>query len=177
MRHGLAAQRGPTHHAPLIPQRTRQSAEQCRAQRAVAWIQRRQRALEEGHEPLVITCAQPVEHPAVAERRVPERFVEAEMFCDLGSLPEGSLRTILVPAARGRFSKTHEERVPVKVVETAGLQPEPVEPCGLLVRVHRCRPLGSASGVIDGDSGFRSGPGKDEVVRQLRQRRIRRAAR
>ena len=48
-------------------------------------------ALEEGHEPLVITGAHPVEHPAVAERRLPELLAEAEALRNLRGLPIGSL--------------------------------------------------------------------------------------
>ena len=98
-RNGLAAQRRPTLHAPFVPQGPRQASQQTGSQRAVTRIQGRQRALEERYQPFVVTCAQPMEHPAISKCRLGELLGQPEALRNLRSLPEGFLRPRLVSGA------------------------------------------------------------------------------
>ena len=106
---------------------------------------------------------------------MPELLVKAALLGDLRGLPERVLGTLLVPGAGRRIAKPHQERIAVEIVDSTRLEPETIEARSLLVGVDRCCTLSAARGVIDGNVPFRGGSGQDEVVRELCERRIRRA--
>ena len=60
------------------------------------------------------------------------------------------------------------------IVEPANPQSELIQPCRLLVGMNGRGSLGCAGGEVDRDPGIGGRPGQDVVVRQLRQRRLRR---
>ena len=65
----------------------------------------------------------------------------------------------------------------MEIVESTRLEPEAIEARSLLVGVDRCCAFSAARGVVDGDAAFGRWSCQDEVVRKLRERRIRRAGR